>query len=40
MGGGAGGVVWVAVGAVLPPCTVWEGDGLSLRIAGPALSVG
>jgi hypothetical protein len=38
MSGGAGGVVWMAVGVVMPPFAVWEGRGLSSYVAGPALS--
>lgn len=40
MGCGAGGVVWVVVGAVLPPCAVWEGRGWFPHVTGLALSVG
>src|SRR5262245_9090195 len=40
MGGGVGGVVGAAVGAVRPSFAVWEGDGLSSRVASLALSAG
>jgi hypothetical protein len=40
MGCGAGGVVWVVVGAAVPRFAVWVERGLSPHVAGLALCVG